>query len=422
MREMKDSGVAWIGEIPKDWEVGKVKHYYKIQTGFTPDTKNESYYDDDGIDWVTIADLSGERNVPDSTNKKVSSAYIDVFHPQLTPTGSLLYSFKLSVGQVAFTTRPVYTNEAIVSFLPDNSLCLDFLFYSSTLIIENANTNIYGAKLLNQELIKNAFIVYPPVNTQKAISLWLDKKNSKVDDLISNNEAQIEKLKQYKQSLISEVVTKGLDPTVPMKDSGDEWIGKIPEHWKLVPSKRIFADIKEKRRDGDIQMASTQKYGIISQEKYMELENCRIVLADKGIENWKHVEPNDFVISLRSFQGGLEFCEKSGCVTWHYIVLRAKCIVSFRYFRWLFKCKTYIQALQHTCNYIRDGQDLRYSNFIQVPLCIPSINEQDSIANYLDTKCTQIDRLIAIKQAKIEKLNQYKKSLIYEYVTGKKEV
>lgn len=262
----------------------------------------------------------------------------------------------------------------------------------------------------------------PPMNEQKRIGVFLQEKEGKIDALISNNEAQIEKLKQYKQSLISEVVTKGLDQTVTMKDSGVEWIGEIPEHWKLVPSKRIFADIKEKRRDGDIQMASTQKYGIISQEKYMELENCRIVLADKGIENWKHVEPNDFVISLRSFQGGLEFCEKSGCVTWHYIVLRAKCIVSFRYFRWLFKCKTYIQALQHTCNYIRDGQDLRYSNFIQVPLCIPSINEQDSIANYLDTKCTQIDRLIAIKQAKIEKLNQYKKSLIYEYVTGKKEV
>lgn len=154
----------------------------------------------------------------------------------------------------------------------------------------------------------------------------------------------------------------------------------------------------------------------------MRRENARIVLADKGLENWKHIEPFDFVISLRSFQGGLEMSEVTGCATWHYIVLRARKELHPYYYKWLFKSTMYITALQRTCNYIRDGQDLRYSNFVKVSLCVPTLGEQVQIANYLDAKCAKIERLIAIKQAKIEKLEQYKKSLTYEYVTGKKEV
>ena len=199
-------------------------------------------------------------------------------------------------------------------------------------------------------------------------------------------------------------------------------MANVPAHWEIRPSKFLFENCDERRREGDVQLTASQKYGMISQEEYMRRENARIVLADKGLENWKHIEPFDFVISLRSFQGGLEMSEVSGCATWHYIVLRARQQIHPYYFKWLFKSSMYITALQRTCNYIRDGQDLRYSNFVKVPLCIPTIEEQYSIADYLDKKCAQIDQLITIKQKKIDKLNEYKKSLIYEYVTGKKEV
>ena len=154
----------------------------------------------------------------------------------------------------------------------------------------------------------------------------------------------------------------------------------------------------------------------------MERENTKIVLANKGLEDWKHVEPYDFVISLRSFQGGLEMSETTGCITWHYIVLKPCKLIVSKYFKWLFKSEIYIKALQRTCNFIRDGQDLRYSNFVQVPLFEPPLDEQQEIADYLDHTCSEIDALIAQKERFLVEMENYKKSLIYEYVTGKKEV
>lgn len=135
-REMKDSGVAWIGEMPVEWEIGKVKRFYKMTTGFTPDTKNQLFYDDNGYDWVNIADIQDGKTIW-TTKNKISKLYIDTFHPKITPAGSLLYSFKLSVGQTAFAGKALYTNEAIASFLSSRKVNLRYLRYSSTFIIES---------------------------------------------------------------------------------------------------------------------------------------------------------------------------------------------------------------------------------------------------------------------------------------------
>ena len=145
----------------------------------------------------------------------------------------------------------------------------------------------------------------------------------------------------------------------------------------------------------------------------------KIVLADKGLENWKHVEPNDFIISLRSFQGGLEISYILGCITWHYIVLKPKAGVEPEYFKWLFKSPRYIQALQRTANFIRDGQDLRFSNFVQVPLPLIPMDEQKDIAEYLNKETARIDSIIADITEQIEKLKEYRQSVISEVVTGK---
>ena len=207
-----------------------------------------------------------------------------------------------------------------------------------------------------------------------------------------------------------------------MKESGIEWVPMIPADWDIIPSKRLFADSDERKRPDDELLTASQKYGVISQQQYMEREKARVVLATQGIENWKHVEPYDFIISLRSFQGGLEMSEVSGCITWHYIVLKPLRPIHSFYFKWLFKSKLYIKALQRTCNFIRDGQDLRYSNFVQVPLFIPPMEEQKEIADALNIRCAEIDALIQKKVHFISELESYKKSLIYEYVTGKKEI
>ncbi len=247
MREMKDSGLPWLRMVPLMWKIRKVKHFYKMQTGFTPSTKNDDFYDElNGKDWVTIGDLCDSRFIPPTTSKHISQKYIDMFNPQVVRRGSLLYSFKLSVGQVAFADRDIYTNEAIASFTADSEDCLRFLFYSSCLIIENANENIYGAKLLNQELIKNAYIVYPPLDEQKKIADYLDSKCSQIDLITEKQKQIIEKLKEYKTSLITEMVTKGLDPNVEMKDSGVDFILKIPANWNVSPIRYLFSLREEK--------------------------------------------------------------------------------------------------------------------------------------------------------------------------------
>ena len=226
-------------------------------------------------------------------------------------------------------------------------------------------------------------------------------------------------LQEKRTTTINNAVTRGIKTTAKMYESSVEWLGEVPENWRIVPAKALFAQSKETRHETDVQLTASQKYGIISQEDYMEKQSYKIVLADKGLENWKHVEPNDFIISLRSFQGGLEISYIPGCITWHYIVLKPKVGVEPEYFKWLFKSPRYIQALQRTANFIRDGQDLRFSNFVQVPLPLIPMDEQKEIAEYLNKETARIDSIIADITEQIEKLKEYRQSVISEVVTGK---
>ncbi|MBQ2813735.1 MAG: restriction endonuclease subunit S [Akkermansia sp.] len=201
------------------------------------------------------------------------------------------------------------------------------------------------------------------------------------------------------------------------KDSGVQWLAEVPSSWNVFPAKQVFADSKERRRTDDTFLTASQKYGVISQQRYMQLIGGRIVQASQDFDKWKHVEPDDFVISLRSFQGGLEMCAERGCVTWHYVVLKPKMEIIPLYFKWLFKSFSYIKSLQSTCNFIRDGQDLRYSNFVQVPIPFPPLTEQKTIASFLDKKCAEIEKLISRRQSIIERLRELKQSIIAEAVT-----
>lgn len=176
-----------------------------MMVGFTPSSNNSLFYDKNGFVWITIADLK-EKVVSDSTSK-ISLFYIEKEKPSKVPKNSLLYSFKLSVGVVAFNDREVYTNEAIISFLEDKNVNLPFLYYSSRFIAFNANENIYGAKLLNQELIQNARIIFPPLEEQKAIAEYLDMQIEKIDLTISKIKSQIKLMKEYKTTLISETTS-----------------------------------------------------------------------------------------------------------------------------------------------------------------------------------------------------------------------
>ena len=164
-----------------------------------------------------------------------------------------------------------------------------------------------------------------------------------------------------------------------MKDSGIEWIGEIPEGWRTINPKALFTQRKDKAQKGERQLTSSQQYGILYQDDYMELTGSKVVTVEKDFDILKHVEAGDFVISMRSFQGGLEYSTKSGAISSAYVMLVPNLeFVYPRFYRWLLKSSVYINALQRTTNMVRDGQAMRYSNFAQVRLFTLSIDEQKS--------------------------------------------
>ena len=272
------------------------------------------------------------------------------------------------------------------------------------------------------EEMRNIYIPVPPREEQDQIVRYLDWQISKINHMIHGFQKQIKLLEERKVTLINNAVTKGIDLTVPVQNIPGCWMGNIPAHWKMIPSKRVFVEGKERRRDEDVSATASQKYGIISQEEYMRREGRRIVVANQGLDNWKHVDPGNFVISLRSFQGGIELCEITGCVTWHYVVLLPQEMVCTQYFKWLLKSKSYIKALQGTSEFIRDGQDLRYSNFVKVDLPLIPLEEQKAIADYINVEVAKIDNVLPSFQKEIDLLREYRTRLISDVVTGQIDV
>lgn len=425
----KESRIPWVDELPVAWEEFRLRYLGALDAGGVDKKINEGESLYKSVHYMDVY-RGSLRNIFDSPNYLIVSA-----------TPQKRDKCILRKGDVLFTTSSETPNDighscAIGEDLNDTLFGYHLLRLRVTDKIDfQFRKYLFGANYLRTWFsyravgmtrygisnidFADARIMIPPIDEQKKISNYLDQKVSQIDDLIQNKQELIDLLKEQRISVICSAVTKGIDSTAEMKDSGNEWLGYIPSHWRVVPAKALFAQSKETRHETDVQLTASQKYGIISQEDYMERQNYKIVLADKGLENWKHVEPNDFIISLRSFQGGLEISYIPGCITWHYIVLKPKAGVEPEYFKWLFKSPRYIQALQLTANFIRDGQDLRFSNFVQVPLPLIPMDEQKEIAEYLNKETARIDSIIADITEQIEKLKEYRQSVISEVVTGK---
>lgn len=419
MREMKDSGTLAFGTIPSTWKITKFKNLFCLRS--TKNTGNRellSVYLDKGV--ISYSDSDGMQVHKPSESL---AAYQNVEIGDFVLNNQQAWRGSVGVSKYRGIISPAYfvysmTDECYAPYM-------NYLLRDSSMVHQYELAS-RGVGTIQRNLfapwLKNRIVLIPPIYEQKEIAVFLDSQCSEIDVISADIQKEIEILEQYKRSVITEAVTKGLTPDVEMKNSGLRWCEKIPATWEVIPAKYLFHNSDTRKFPNDELLTASQKYGLISQTDYMKRENAKIVLANAGIENWKHVEPNDFVISLRSFQGGLEMSEISGCVTWHYVVLRAAQKVFQRYYKWLFKSSKYINALQATCNFIRDGQDLRFSNFAKVPLFIPPYKEQCEIAAYLDEKTTAIDVVMQSKKKQLEVLDSYKKSLIYEYVTGKKEV
>lgn len=239
--EYKDSVVEWLDVIPTNWIVSKIKYLAAFQVGWTPSTKVDANFIGNNL-WANISDLRGK--YLDHTAKNISDEAAKSASMEITPKGSLLYSFKLSVGSVSFASKDMYTNEAIASFLKGGSLPLSYMYYAlPKFVIENASTNIYGARILNQELINNAYMLAPSYKEADQIANFLDHETAKIDILIEKQQQLIKLLKEKRQAVISHAVTRGLNPKAPMRNSGVEWLGEVPEHWVVKRLKHISPKI-----------------------------------------------------------------------------------------------------------------------------------------------------------------------------------
>ena len=201
------------------------------------------------------------------------------------------------------------------------------------------------------------------------------------------------------------------------KESGVEWLGEIPREWSALMGKRIFSSIRKTALKDDVQLAVSQKYGVLPQSLMMLLNDSKVMLALKGIDSFRHVDQNDFVISLRSFEGGIEYSKYSGCVSPAYTVLNNVKKISHNYYKYLLKCAPFISALQSTTDSLRDGKSISYEQFGAICLPLTRLSEQNQIAAFLDHETAKIDTLIDKQQQLIELLIEKRQAVINHAVT-----
>ncbi|AVP86770.1 restriction endonuclease subunit S [Aeromonas hydrophila] len=416
----KDSGVEWIGDIPKDWELTK------LGTCLTPvSIKNRadlpllSITRELGVIERDVEDLDSNHNfIPDDL-----SGYKVIESGQFGMNKMKAWQGSYGVSKHTGIVSPAYY---IFKFKKD--INPDFFHWAirSHLYISFFASASDGVRIgqwdLSKDRMKEIPFVFPQSSIQIAIAKFLNEKTTQIDEAIAIKEKQIALLNERKQILVQQAVTQGLDPTVPMKDSGVAWIGKIPDHWKIEKSRWLFNQRKSRANKNDEQLTASQKYGVISQKKFMELEGRRVTQVELNHEILKHVEANDFVISMRSFQGGIEYSPYSGCVSSAYVPLIPSDAVYAPYFKYLLKSNRYIEALQSTSNLVRDGQALRYENFCMVELLVVPMEEQIAIADFINNQLDVCEQSIILMEAQIDRLKEYKTTLINSAVTGKIKV
>ncbi|WP_228282075.1 restriction endonuclease subunit S [Acinetobacter indicus] len=428
----KDSGVEWLGEIPSDWEMISLKR--SIDGCFNGLWGSDPKANHDDIVVLRVADFNRNKLVIDNSKLTFRNIKKSEIGNRLLKKGDLLIEKsgggdKTLVGCVVLFNEDykALTSNFVAKMTPKinvNSYFLNYFF--ATLYANNINyqsiKQTTGIQNLDTNSYLNEKLVLPSLYEQEAIVNFLNQKASEIDQAIAIKEQQIALLNERKQIVIQKAVTQGLDPNVPMKDSGVEWIGQIPEHWEVIRSKFLFTQRKENSKKDDVQLSATQAYGVIPQEEYEKRTGKSVVKISLHLDKRKRVHLNDFVISMRSFQGGLERAWAEGCIRSSYVVLKPLKPIDPDYYGYLFKTPMYIKALQNTSNFIRDGQDLNFGNFSQVDLFIVPLSEQKQIVEYIKSQLGDFEKHLELLNQQIEKLKEYKTTLINDAVTGKIKV
>lgn len=418
----KDSGVEWLGDIPQDWGILPLKYLATVQTGNTPSkTSPLNFSTSEGTPWVKPDELNEFVKIH-STKEFITAKGIS--EARVIPANSVLVCCIGTIGKMGVSGTILTTNQQINSLIFGKYTHFDYakyvVFTSKPQHERLANGNVVS--ILNASSQKTIKLPVPPLPEQTAIANFLDQKTAEIDQAIALKTELIERLKEYKQITIQHAVTRGLDPNATMKASGVEWIGDIPAHWEISRSKYVFAQRIERSRKDDVQLSATQAYGVIPQDEYEKIIGRKVVKISLHLDKRKRVHIDDFVISMRSFQGGLERAWASGCIRSSYVVLKAVRQINTDFFAYLFKIPKYIKALQSTGSFIRDGQDLNFENFSKIDLFIPPSHEQEAIVAMLNAKLPTINIAIDQAQQQIDKLSEYKTVLINAAVTGKIKV
>ena len=419
MREMKDSGVAWIGEIPEEWDLSRFKDHYRNTKEIVGEKSSE-------YERLALT-LNGVIKRPKDDSEGLQPKAFDGY--QILRENDFIFKMidlqNISTSRVGLSSYAGLVSPAYIRFTSRTKNQFNkFIYYYLMSMYYNCVFNNLGGdgvrSALNASDMGTLMIPYPPTETQQKIASYLDKKCTQIDALITNQQKQIEKLKAYKQSLITETVTKGLNPDVPMKDSGVEWIGEIPKDWEVIRVKNLLNERKERSLTGEEEpLSMSQKVGLVPTKILDMIPNMASSFVGAKI-----VYINDLVFNkLKAHLGVFSVSMYNGLVSPDYAVYYSTGKANLKYLEYLFKTPQCISEFRKRSTGIAAGLTRLYTDGLFAIECpYPSFNEQQAIVSYLDQKCTQIDNLISIKQRKIEKLQQYKKSLIYEYVTGKKEI
>lgn len=421
-REMKDSGISFIGRIPRDWTVLRVKNLGEYRNGLTyspQDVTDET----EGILVLRSSNIkNGKLDLNDNVYVKGQiPSYLMVKEGdilicsrngsrELIGKNALLPKMNASFGAFMMIYR--CSNPSYMYYVLNSPVFTYYLgsFFTST--INQLTGSNYG----------NMKIPYcPDTDEQQAIVAFLDSKCAEIDALSADIQSEIDTLEAYKRSVITEAVTKGLDKTAPMKDSGIEWVGEIPANWIIHPVYVYFGERKNKNYALQEQNLLSLSYGKIVRKDIDTVGG----LLPASFNTYNIVEAGDIIIrptdlqnDKRSLRTGL--ATEKGIITSAYIDLAPKGDINSAYFHYLLHSYDVQKVFYNMGNGVRQG--LNYSEFSKLMIFAPPRDEQDSIVGYLNEKCAEIESLIAQKKKQLAVLADYKKSVIYEYVTGKKEV
>ena len=417
-REYKDSGIEWIGLIPKEWEVNKIGNLYQV--------RNEKVSDKDYPPLsVTMNGIVPQLETAAKTNngddRKLVCKGDFAINSRSDRRGSCGVSkYDGSVSLINTILKPRGTmNPQYYNWLFHTELFADEFYRWGHGIVDDLWTTRW------QEM-KNISIVSPSLYEQQKIADYLDKVCGEVDEMVALQETMIEELKAYKQSVITEAVTKGLNPNAPMRDCGIDWIGEIPEHWGYIKLKSITERIGDGLHGTPIYVPDSSMYFINGNK--IGKKNIEIYASTNKIDKnefdkyYIELDLKTILISLNGTIGNLSFYNGEDIILGKsagYIVLKDH--ISKEYIYYCLQADNIKEYFLLSLSGTTIG-NLSLRTLRNTPIALPPLDEQRTIATYLDTKCSEIDSLIALKQAKIEELKEYKKSVIYEYVTGKKEV